>query len=133
MPAGCHNLPDETAFVPHAPSGLWPTVPVVGVGRGGWGLATYSLCMPPEHLSNLRRRMWSWRVARYALYVVAMALFVSSILGLASHVTGSTWWLTSEQYLAITMALSFAVTGLALWCTHTVGGKAALRRLFEKK
>lgn len=77
--------------------------------------------------------MWAWRVAYYALCVLAVTFFVSAVLWLGSAATGSTWWLTSEQYLAITMALSFAVIGLALWCTHALGGKAALRRLFEKK
>lgn len=76
--------------------------------------------------------MWAWRVAYYALCVLAVAFFVSAVLGLARHATGSTWWLTSEQYMDLAMYLSFAVTGLALWCTHALGGKAALRRLFEK-
>ncbi len=76
--------------------------------------------------------MWAWRGAYYALCILAVAFFVSMVLGLASHAAGSTWWLTSEQYMDITMFLSFAVTGIGLWGTYALGGKAALRRLFEK-
>lgn len=89
--------------------------------------------MPPEHLTNLRRKMWAWRVVYYVWCALAVAFFVSAVLWLASAATGSTWWLTSEQYMHITMFLSFAVTGIGLWGTYALGGKAALRRLFEKK